>query len=67
MVLEKDHGNPTVTHTNTLISSIVTVTLPTFTIDTSISEKRREIHSRTDSPNMLAQFESILPRFPHLC
>ena len=67
MVLEKDHGNPTVTHTNTLISSIVTVTLPTFTIDTSTSQKRRETHSRPDRPSMLAQSESILSGSPHVC
>ena len=52
IALEKHHANLTVTYTNMLVSSIVTVILLIFTIDTSTSEKRREIHSLSQ-----AQFE----------
>jgi hypothetical protein len=64
MALEKHHANPTLTHTNILVSSIVTVTLLIFTIDTNTSEKRREIHSRLDGSNMLAHLSRY---YPALC
>jgi hypothetical protein len=63
MALEKHHANPTVTCTNMLVSSIVTVTLLIFTIDTNTSEKRREIHSSLDSANMLAHLSRYYPAF----
>ena len=65
MALEKHYANPTLTYTNMLVSSIVTVTLLIFTIDTSTNEKRREIHSSLDSSNMLAHLSRLLSRFPH--
>jgi len=59
MALEKHHANLTLTYTNMLVSSIVTVTLLIFIIDTSTNEKRKEIHSSLDTSNMLAHLSRI--------